>query len=100
MEKGFKLKFRKLSWIIPTFAEVTGEKLVGGDLFGPPSSIGLKMLFGITVKILNKFALKIYIFIVPNNVLLYLAVITPVLSSQIEITCVKKWLYAFPLRYE
>ena len=56
--KGFKLKVRKFSWIIPTFAEVTGEKLVGGDLFGPPSSIGLKMLFEITVKCLINLHLR------------------------------------------
>ena len=33
--KGLKLKLRKFSGLIPTFVEVTGEKLVGG-LFAPP----------------------------------------------------------------
>ena len=43
--KGLKLKVRKFLGLIPTFAEMTGEKLVGGGLFGhtppppPPSSI-------------------------------------------------------------
>ena len=34
--KRLKLKVRKFWGLIPTFAEVTEEKLVGG-LFGPPS---------------------------------------------------------------
>ena len=34
MAKGFKLKFRMFCGLIPTFVEVTGEKLVGG-LFAP-----------------------------------------------------------------
>ena len=34
--KGLKLKVRKFWWIIPTFVEITGEKLVGG-LFTPHS---------------------------------------------------------------
>ena len=34
--KGLKLKFRKLQAIIPTFVEVTGEKLVGGPFCPPP----------------------------------------------------------------
>ena len=33
--KGLKLKIRKIWRLIPTFVEVTGEKLVGGFL--PPS---------------------------------------------------------------
>ena len=34
--KGLKLKVRKFWWLIPTFVEVTGEKLVGEEgLFGP-----------------------------------------------------------------
>ena len=42
VEKGLKLKVRKFWGLIPTFVEVTGEKLVGGwGLFGP-SWIGLK----------------------------------------------------------
>ena len=34
--KGVKLKARKFWGLIPTFIEVTGEKLVGGGLFAPP----------------------------------------------------------------
>ena len=36
--KGLKLQVRKFWRLIPTFVEVTGEKLVGGrgGLFGPP----------------------------------------------------------------
>ena len=30
VEKGLKLKFRKFWGLIPTFVEVTGERLVGG----------------------------------------------------------------------
>ena len=43
MEKGLRLKVRTFWGLIPTFVEVTGEKLEGG-LFCPPSSswIGLK----------------------------------------------------------
>ena len=33
--KGLKSKVRKFWWLIPTFVEVTGEKLVGGP-FRPP----------------------------------------------------------------
>ena len=33
--KGLKLKFKKFWELIPTFVEVTGEKLEGG-LFAPP----------------------------------------------------------------
>ena len=33
--KGLKLKFRKVLALIPTFEEVTEEKLVAGGLFGP-----------------------------------------------------------------
>ena len=36
MVKELKLKVRKFSGLIPTFVEVTGEKLVGG-LFASPS---------------------------------------------------------------
>ena len=40
--KRLKLKVRKFKGLIPTFVEVTGEKLVGrGALFGPPFRIGL-----------------------------------------------------------
>ena len=42
--KGLKLKVRKFSGLIPTFVEVTGEKLVGGSFCPPPPYwIGLKM---------------------------------------------------------
>ena len=34
--KQFKLKVRKFLGLIPTFVEVTGEKMVGGGLFAPP----------------------------------------------------------------
>ena len=33
--KGLKLKVRKFWWLIPTFVEVTGEKLVGWAFFTP-----------------------------------------------------------------
>ena len=36
MEKGLKLKVRKFWWLIPTFGEVTGEKLVGGPFCPAP----------------------------------------------------------------
>ena len=39
--KGLKLKVRKFSGLIPTFVEVTREKLIGG-LFAPPSWITLR----------------------------------------------------------
>ena len=35
LSKGLKLKVRKFWGLIPTFVEVTGEKLVGGGLFVP-----------------------------------------------------------------
>ena len=36
LSKGSKLKVRKFLGLIPTFVEVTGEKLVREDLFAPP----------------------------------------------------------------
>ena len=39
--KGLKLKVRKSWELIPTFVEVTGEKLVGEPSPPPPSYIGL-----------------------------------------------------------
>ena len=36
VEKGLKLKARKFWGLIPTLAEVTEEKLIGGAFFGPP----------------------------------------------------------------
>ena len=35
LSKGLKLKFRRFWALVPTFVEVTGEKLVG-DAFLPP----------------------------------------------------------------
>ena len=35
VENGFKLKVRKFWGLIPTFVEVTGEKLVGGPFCTP-----------------------------------------------------------------
>ena len=37
VEKGLRLKFRKFWWINPTFVEVAGKKLVGGDFLLSPS---------------------------------------------------------------
>ena len=37
LSKGLKLKVRKFFGLIPTFVEVTGEKLVGGPFCHPPS---------------------------------------------------------------
>ena len=39
--KGLKLKVRKFWELIPTFVEITGEKLVGGPFCTPTPSIGL-----------------------------------------------------------
>ena len=36
LSKGLKLKVRKFWGLIPTFVEVTGEKLVGGAFLPPP----------------------------------------------------------------
>ena len=37
--KGWNIKVTKFRGLVPTFLEVTGEKLVGGgDLFAPSSS--------------------------------------------------------------
>ena len=47
--KGLKLKVRKFCGLIPTFAEVTEEKLVGGGRFAPPPSrIGLRFVIDIS----------------------------------------------------
>ena len=35
--KGLKLKVRKFGGLNPTFVEVTGEKLVGGSFYPPPT---------------------------------------------------------------
>ena len=47
LSKGLKLKVRKFWRLILTFAEVTGEKLVGGPFAPPPppSWIGLRESF-------------------------------------------------------
>ena len=56
--KGLKLKVRKFFGVVPTFVEVTGEKLVGGPLCAPPSRIWLILLlcqmhfYGLFYKIL------------------------------------------------
>ena len=36
LQKRLKLKVRKFWGLIPTFVEVTGEKLVGGSFWSPP----------------------------------------------------------------
>ena len=36
LSKGFKLKVRTFLGLIPTFVEVTGEKLVGEPFCSPP----------------------------------------------------------------
>ena len=59
--KGLKRKTRKLSELIPTFVEVTGEKLLGRPLWSPsPSSqrvlrccMGSGYASGLTVYLLN-----------------------------------------------
>ena len=35
MAKGSKLKARRFWGLVLTFVEITGEKLVGGELFAP-----------------------------------------------------------------
>ena len=40
--KGLTLKFRKSWGLIPSFVELTGEKLVGGFFAPSPPLIGLK----------------------------------------------------------
>ena len=42
--KGLKLKVRKFLGLLPTFVEVTGEKLVGVGFCLPQSYIGLKIV--------------------------------------------------------
>ena len=53
--KGLKLKVREFWWLIPTFVQVTGEKLVGRAFLPPPpptpSCIGLKLNFNIIIHI-------------------------------------------------
>ena len=51
LSKRLKLKVRKFWGLIPTFVEITGEKLVGGaGLFAPPPSwIGLRSLSGVSL---------------------------------------------------
>ena len=45
--KGLKLKVRKFLGLIPTFPEVTEEKLVGGAFFPPPILNSVKRLLNI-----------------------------------------------------
>ena len=42
--KGLKLKVRKFLGLLPTFVEVTGEKLEGVGFCLPQSYIGLKIV--------------------------------------------------------
>ena len=44
VEKGLKLKVRKFLGVVPTFGEVTGEKLVEGSFYPFTSQIGLILL--------------------------------------------------------
>ena len=62
LSKGLKLKVRKFCGLIPTFAEVTGEKLVGAAL-SPPSWICLNKIPNQTTKrkFMVSFVAKIFI---------------------------------------
>ena len=51
--KGLKLKVRKFCWLIPTFVEVTKEKLVGGT-FKQKQKIWERRSFPICVRISRK----------------------------------------------
>ena len=53
--KGLHVKVWKFWWLIHTFVEVTGEKLLGGGLFDPPSWIGLNLILIIFPKLTNDF---------------------------------------------
>ena len=62
--KELKLKFRKFQGLIPTFVEVTGEKLVGESFCPPspplpPSSVGLINYFSTTLNAHPLFKTKI-----------------------------------------
>ena len=48
MAKRLKLKVRKFWGLIPTFVEVTGEKLVGGHFTLPPILNRVKNMFKVT----------------------------------------------------
>ena len=48
--KVLKLNIRKFGWLITSFLEVAGEKLLQGAFLGPPSWIGL-MYSGLKMKI-------------------------------------------------
>ena len=48
MEKELELKVRKFWGLIPTFVEVTGEKLVGGHFTLPPILNRVKNMFKVT----------------------------------------------------
>ena len=50
--KGLKLKVRKLGRLIPTFVEVTGEKLVGGVF--PPILNRVKICLTVLIYFLTK----------------------------------------------
>ena len=63
LSKGLKLKVRKFWDLIPTFVEVTGEKLVGGALLTthPPILNRVKKFYE------NKKLIYIYIYIYIHN---------------------------------
>ena len=52
--KGLKLKVRKFWGLIPTFIEVTGEKLVGG-LLAPPHPIQNRINLKLKVQLRNTY---------------------------------------------
>ena len=53
MAKGLKLKVKKFWGLIPTFVEVTGEKLVGMAFLPSLPPFCLFSSFGLAAKILN-----------------------------------------------
>ena len=67
VENGLKLKVRKFWWLIPTFVEVTGEKLVGGDLFALPILNRVKVIRDINYYSKNTKAYWVLLKIFLNN---------------------------------
>ena len=53
--KGLKLKVRKFLGLIPTFIEVTGEKLVGGLFAPPPHPIKNRVNLKLKVQLRNTY---------------------------------------------
>ena len=45
MAKGLKLKVKRFYGLVPTFAEVIGERLVGGGGFVPRKRFCLQLVF-------------------------------------------------------